>query len=262
VVADSSTYLLEVKDVVKAFGGVHAVNGASFSVRKGSLTGLIGPNGAGKSTMIELISGFQAPDEGTIHFDGQPIGGLPAYRVSRLGLMRSFQSPREWGGLTVMENMLLAFPVNGREAAWRSVFQVRRLKAAENEDRIHARELLDHFGLLRLKDEYAGSLSGGQKRLLEFARLAAARPKMVLLDEPQAGVNPVLRIRMGELIQDMVNNGSTVLMVEHNLPFVERLCETVIVMATGRTIAVGTMRELRAHQAVIDAYLGGVEGIA
>jgi ABC-type branched-subunit amino acid transport system ATPase component len=253
VVADSSTYLLEVKDVVKAFGGVHAVNGASFAVRKGSLTGLIGPNGAGKSTMIELISGFQAPDEGTIHFDGQPIG---------LGLMRSFQSPREWGGLTVMENMLLAFPVNGREAAWRSVFQVRRLNAAENEDRVHARELLDHFGLLRLKDEYAGSLSGGQKRLLEFARLAAARPRMVLLDEPQAGVNPVLRIRMGELIQDMVNNGSTVLMVEHNLPFVERLCETIIVMATGKTIAVGTMRELRAHQAVIDAYLGGVEGIA
>lgn len=262
MVADSAPVMLEVQDVFKAFGGVHAVNGASFSIRQGSLTGLIGPNGAGKSTMIELISGFQAPNAGTIHFDGQPIGGLPAYEVSRLGLMRSFQSPREWGGLTVMENMLLAFPVNGREATWRSLFLARRLKAAEQEDRIHARQLLDQFGLLRLKDEFAGSLSGGQKRLLEFARLAAARPKMVLLDEPQAGVNPVLRVRMGELIRDMVDHGTTVLMVEHNLPFVERLCDTVVVMATGKSIAVGTMQELRAHQAVIDAYLGGVEGIA
>lgn len=260
--AESSSVLLEVTGVTKAFGGVHAVNGASFSIRAGSLTGLIGPNGAGKSTMIELISGFQAPNEGTILFDGQHIEGLPAYRVSGLGLMRSFQTPREWAGLTVLENMLLAFPVGGREAMWRSLFTARRLKAAESEDRIRARELLDHFGLLKLKDDLAGSLSGGQKRLLEFARLAAARPRLVLLDEPQAGVNPVLRVRMGELIRDMVDNGSTVLMVEHNLPFVEQLCSTVVVMAMGRSIAVGSMRELRANEAVIDAYLGGVEGIA
>jgi ABC-type branched-subunit amino acid transport system ATPase component len=259
---DSNPVLLEVTDVVKAFGGVRAVNGASFTVREGSLTGLIGPNGAGKSTMIELISGFQAPNSGTIRYNGQFIQGLPAYKVSRLGLMRSFQTPREWGGLTVMENMLLAFPIRGREALWRSLFLIGPLKRAEAEDRARARELLDHFGLLGLKNEFAGRLSGGQKRLLDFARLAAARPKMVLLDEPQAGVNPVLRVRMGELIREMVNDGTTVLMVEHNLPFVERLCDTVIVMATGKNIAEGTMQELRAHQAVIEAYLGGVEGIA
>lgn len=259
---EAAPALLQVSGVIKHFGGVHAVNGATFSVREGSLTGLIGPNGAGKSTMIELISGFQSPNSGTIGFAGKRIEGLPAYAVSRLGLMRSFQTPREWPGLTVMENMLLAFPINRREGLVRGLLQVRHLKAAENEDRVRARELLDHFGLLKLKNELAGSLSGGQKRLLEFARLAAARPRMVLLDEPQAGVNPVLRARMGELIRDMVDNGSTVLMVEHNLPFVERLCDVVIVMATGKVIAEGTMRELRAHQAVIDAYLGGVEGIA
>lgn len=254
--------LLEVDSVVRSFGGVQAVNGATFSVRKGSLTGLIGPNGAGKSTVIELISGFQKPDSGSIRFDGREIGGLPAYKVSQMGLMRSFQTPREWLGLTVMENMLLSFPIRGREAIWRGIFMRRSLKLAEQEDRVVARNLLEHFGLLKLRNELAGNLSGGQKRLLEFARLAAARPRLILLDEPQAGVNPVLRVRMGELIQDMVTDGATVVMVEHNLPFVEKLCDVVIVMALGRRIAMGTMSEIRAQQEVIDAYLGGVEGIA
>ncbi|HZS93419.1 MAG TPA: ABC transporter ATP-binding protein [Chloroflexota bacterium] len=258
----SGTALLEVDSVIRSFGGVQAVNGATFSVREGSLTGLIGPNGAGKSTMIDLISGFQSPDSGTIRFAGKEIGGMPAYKVSNLGLMRSFQTPREWPGLTVMENMLLSFPIRNRESIWRGLFTRKSLKAAEREDRVVARTLLDHFGLLRLKNEPAGTLSGGQKRLLEFARLAAARPRMILLDEPQAGVNPVLRVRMGELIRDMVNDGATVVMVEHNLPFVERLCDTVIVMALGRCLATGTMSELRAHKEVIDAYLGGVEGVA
>jgi branched-chain amino acid transport system permease protein len=247
---------LRVSNVVRAFGGVRAVDGASFEVRRGSLTGLIGPNGAGKSTMINLISGFDAPDSGVIEFDGKRIDGKPAHAVARLGLMRSFQTPREWGGLTVMDNMLLSAPVEGRDAVWRGLLTARRLKAAENADRVRARELLDAVGLLRLKDEPAGNLSGGQKRLLEFARLAAASPRLVLLDEPQAGVNPVLRERMSDLILAMVEADITVLMVEHNLPFLERLCGHIIVMALGQTIASGSMAELRANRDVVDAYLG------
>jgi ABC-type branched-subunit amino acid transport system ATPase component/ABC-type branched-subunit amino acid transport system permease subunit len=248
--------VLRVSNVVRAFGGVRAVDGASFEVRRGSLTGLIGPNGAGKSTMINLISGFDAPDAGTIEFDGKRIDGKPAHAVSRLGLMRSFQTPREWAGLTVMENMLLSAPVDGRDAIWRGLLTARRLRAAENADRVRARELLDMVGLLKLKDEPSGNLSGGQKRLLEFARLAVASPRLVLLDEPQAGVNPVLRERMGDLILAMVEADITVLMVEHNLPFLERLCNHVIVMALGQTIAAGSMAELRANPEVVDAYLG------
>ena len=230
---------LRVTDLRKAFGGVKAVDGATFDVLPGSLTGLIGPNGAGKSTVINLISGFDSPDSGVIEFDGRRIEGMSAHAVSRLGLMRSFQSPREWGGLTVMENMLLSMPVEGRDAVWRGLFTRRRLRAAELADRVQARELLDVVGLLKLKDEPAGNLSGGQKRLLEFARLAAASPRLVLLDEPQAGVNPVLRGRMADLIRAMVSCGVTVLMVEHNLPFLESLCDHVIVMAVGKVIAAG-----------------------
>jgi ABC-type branched-subunit amino acid transport system ATPase component/ABC-type branched-subunit amino acid transport system permease subunit len=250
---------LEVTGMTKAFGGVRAVNDASLSVRAGSLTGLIGPNGAGKSTMINLISGFESPDSGAIVFGGQRIEGKSPHAISRLGLMRSFQTPREWPGLTVMENMLLATPINGRETVWRGLLTPGRLRAAESADRVRARELLDEVGLLRLKDEPAGNLSGGQKRLLEFARLAAAGPRLVLLDEPQAGVNPVLRDRMAELIRNMVNGGVTVLMVEHNLPFLESLCDHVIVMALGSCIATGSMAELRANQDVVDAYLGQVD---
>jgi branched-chain amino acid transport system permease protein len=248
--------ILRVSDVTRAFGGVRAVDGASFEVRRGSLTGLIGPNGAGKSTMINLISGFDTPDSGVIEFEGRRIDGKPAHEVSRLGLMRSFQTAREWPGLTVMDNMLLSTPVEGRDTIWRGLMRARALRAAETADRVRARELLDAVGLLRLKDELAGNLSGGQKRLLEFARLAAASPQFVLLDEPQAGVNPVLGERMGDLILAMVEANVTVLMVEHNLPFLERLCDHIIVMALGRTIASGSMAELRANPAVVDAYLG------
>jgi ABC-type branched-subunit amino acid transport system ATPase component/ABC-type branched-subunit amino acid transport system permease subunit len=255
----SAPAALEVTDLTKAFGGVRAVSDASLSVRPGSLTGLIGPNGAGKSTMINLISGFESPDSGTIVFDGQRIEGRSPHAISRLGLMRSFQSPREWPGLTVMENMLLATPIEGRETIWRGMLTPRRLRALELRDRVQARELLDEVGLLKLKNEPAGNLSGGQKRLLEFARLAAAGPRLVLLDEPQAGVNPVLRERMAELIRSMASRGVTVLMVEHNLPFLESLCDHVIVMALGSCIATGSMSELRANASVVDAYLGQVD---
>jgi len=251
--------LLEVRGVSKSFGGVHAVNDCSFVVRRGSLTGLIGPNGAGKSTTVELISGFQPADSGKIVFDGKEIQRLPAHAVSRLGLIRTFQTPREWKHLTTLENVLIAAPDHSRERLWRSLFARRGLAAAEAADRARARDLLEEFGLFNVRNELAGNLSGGQKRLLEFARIAMARPRMVLLDEPQSGVNPVLGERMGDAIKAMVADGITVLMVEHHLNFVERVCDIVHVMSLGQCIATGTMAELRMDTTVIDAYLGQAE---
>jgi branched-chain amino acid transport system permease protein len=254
--ATPARVMLDVRNVSKAFGGLRAVDQASLTVEEGSLTGLIGPNGAGKSTMINIISGFERLDSGQILFEGESVGRLSAHARARRGLVRSFQTPREWRGMTVMENMLLSTPIAGRETVWRAVVNARGLHRSEMTDRGQARDLLDQVGLLRLKNELAGNLSGGQKRLLEFARLTATKPRFVLLDEPQAGVNPVLRERMAELIREMIESGVTVLMVEHNLPFLESLCDRVIVMAIGRPIAEGTMAELRANDAVVDAYLG------
>jgi neutral amino acid transport system ATP-binding protein len=248
--------ILELTDVVKNYSGVQAVRGCSFAIGAGCATGLIGPNGAGKSTVIEMISGFQAPDAGSIRFMGDEVQGRAAYRMSKLGVVRTFQTPREWANLTTLENVLLATRDRSREAAWRAIFDRRASKSAEAEDRRRARDLLDRVGLLKLKNELAGNLSGGQKRLLEFAKVAFASPALVLLDEPHAGVNPVMGSILAEAILDLVKDGMTVLMVEHNLGFLERICERVVVMALGQVIATGTMADLRADRAVMDAYLG------
>jgi ABC-type branched-subunit amino acid transport system ATPase component len=247
-----------VSKLAKRFGGVRAVGDCTLSVDEGMILGLIGPNGAGKSTALGLISGFLQPDGGSVIFGGQPIQGWPGYRVSRAGLLRTFQSPREWAGLTVMDNMLIAAPQHGRNAIWRALLTRRALASDEAADRARAREVLDEFNLVRLRDEYAGNLSGGQKRLLEFARISMARPRMVLLDEPLAGVNPVLSRRIGEAIARLRAGGVTVLLVEHNLPFVERACDSIVVMAEGACIARGSLAELRADRRVVDAYLGEV----
>ena len=248
--------LLVIEGLQKSFGGVHAINGMSFSVADGSVTGLIGPNGAGKSTLIETVTGFLRPDAGTIRFAGRAIQSMAPHRISRLGLMRTFQLPREWPAMTVMENMLAAAIDGKRDAVWRAVFTPGSLARAEAADREHARQVLESFGLLALRNDLARTLSGGQKRLLEFARLVMAKPKMVLLDEPMAGVNPTMRARIQQSIEGLVERGMTVLLVEHNLDTVEALCSTVVVMAVGQCIAAGSMRELRSDPAVVDAYLG------
>lgn len=250
--------LLAVEGLAKSYGGVHAVHNCTLSVDEGMVVGLIGPNGAGKSTALGMISGFIKPDAGTIVFGSRQIQGWPGYRVSRLGLMRTFQSPREWANLTVMENMLVAAPQHGRSVIWRALLARWALARDEAKDRARARQLLDEFGLIGLRDELAGNLSGGQKRLLEFARIMFARPQMVLLDEPLAGVNPVLSQRIGEAISQLRVDGITVLLVEHNLPFVEQVCDTIVVMAEGNTIARGNLQQLRMDRKVVDAYLGEV----
>ena len=256
---DVATPALEVKGLSKSFGGVKAVDGCSFTAPRGKVTGLIGPNGAGKSTAIDLISGFKLPDAGTVTFEGRDVQGLAPHRISRLGLIRTFQSPREWPGLTVLENVIMACWDAGRETFWRAVVGLNRAQRTTSESELaKAREILGEFGLGTLRNERAGNLSGGQKRLVEFARIRMAEPKLVVLDEPMGGVNPVLGERMALAIEGFISAGTSVIVVEHNLPFIERVTDHVVVMALGAVIATGPFQTLRANQEVIDAYLGGM----
>jgi ABC-type branched-subunit amino acid transport system ATPase component len=248
--------LLEVTGLNKSFGGVAAITDCSFAVAEGQVTGLIGPNGAGKSTVIDMVSGFGRADSGSIVFAGADITGMRPDRIARHGLIRTFQLPREWHGLTVLDNVLLALCRYQRESLWRSVAAARPMRRAEREDISAAKQILDRFQLSKLAGERAGTLSGGQKRLLEFARIAAASPRMVILDEPMGGVNPVIGGAMAQALREFARSGQTVLVVEHNLPFIERTCDQVIVMDAGEVIATGPFGSLRSDPRVVDAYLG------
>lgn len=250
--------LLDVRGLRKRFGGVQAVDGCEFSVDRGQLIGLIGPNGAGKSTVIELLSGLVKPDEGTIVFDGREIQGLPPHQIFASGLARCFQIAKEWPMLSVLENLLIAIPPAGNDKIYRAFMSRRSWGDADNDARERALAVAEQYRLFPLRNEYAYALSGGQKRLLEFARIALAQPKLALLDEPMAGVNPVLQVQIEEGIRNLLAAGSTVLLIEHNLGFVERLCDRVIVMVEGRVAASGSLAELRENPIVQDAYLGGV----
>lgn len=255
----SAEPLLGVRGLSKAFGGLVAVNDAAFAVRPGTVVGLIGPNGAGKSTAIDLISGFKAADAGEVTFAGESIIGRTPFAISRMGLIRTFQSPREWASMTVFDNLMLACRRLDREGLWRGVFLQPLLRRQERDDRERVRGVADRFGLGRLINQPAGNLSGGQKRLVEFARIAIAEPRMVILDEPMGGVNPVLGERIGKAVREFVHAGSSVLIVEHNLPFIQETCDEVVVMDLGQVIAQGPYDSLRNNQRVIDAYLGAVQ---
>jgi branched-chain amino acid transport system ATP-binding protein len=248
---------LEVRALCKQFGGLRAVDECSFRAFRGQVTGLIGPNGAGKSTAIDLISGFKLPDSGSVLFEGTELSGRPPHQISRLGLIRTFQTPREWPALTVLENLILARWDAKRETFWRAVRGPGRVgKAAAAAELERSREILAEFQLTQLRNERAGNLSGGQKRLVEFARIRMAEPRMVILDEPMGGVNPVLGERMALAIEGFITAGTSVVVVEHNLPFIERVTDQVVVMAQGSVIAEGPFQSVRSNQAVIDAYLG------
>jgi ABC-type branched-subunit amino acid transport system ATPase component len=251
-----SAALLEIENLTKSFGGVHAVRECTFSVPEGEVVGLIGPNGAGKSTVVDLVSGFGRPDSGSIGFAGEQLIGKRPDVISRLGLIRTFQTPREWRNLTVMDNLMLARRRFADESLWRSTAHARRIRREEEPDRVAVRGILDRFGLAELKNELAVRLSGGQKRLLEFARIAAAEPRLIILDEPMGGVNPVLGARIGDAVRQFAAEGRTVIVVEHNLPFIERTCDQVVVMDLGEVIAQGPFSGLRANPRVIEAYLG------
>lgn len=260
ILNDPSTQVnvaLEVESLKKSFGGVAAVDGVSFSVEKGTITGLIGPNGAGKSTMVNLISGALKPDSGHIRLDGHEIGGLEPHQIGARGLIRTFQISREYPDMTVMENLIVS-AANQGERLINVCFRPSVGKKRDRELVERALHTLVTFGLYPLRNEYARNLSGGQKRLLELSRAVMADPKVLLLDEPMAGVNPALIEKLGEHIVGLNKElGTTFVLVEHNLEIVEKICSKVIVVALGATLAVGTMAELRKNQAVVEAYLGG-----
>ena len=255
--------VLEVRDLVKNFGGLRAIDHCSLSVREGTITGLIGPNGAGKTTLFNLITGFLEPDAGRVLADGQDITGLPPHAVFRRGICRTFQIPREHGTMTVLENLMLVAPDQAGEQFWNCWFQPGLVRRQEREIRDRAMEVLEFVDLARVANEYAGRLSGGQKKLLELARTLMANPRLVLLDEPAAGVNRSLMKKLVENIEYLRRErGITFLLIEHDMDLVMELCNPVIVMSEGRRLMEGPPDEVRRDPRVLEAYLGGQYGAA
>jgi ABC-type branched-subunit amino acid transport system ATPase component len=246
-----------VQDVHLSFGGVRAVGGASFTVSRGTITGLIGPNGAGKSTIVGLVAGALRPASGRILFEGRDITGKQPHEVARRGILRTFQLASEFARLTVLENLLVAAPAQAGESFRGALLGRRHWRRRELEDVERARSLLLQFGLADKADDYGGSLSGGQRRLLELARALMASPRLLLLDEPMAGVNPVIAREIEGYLVALRQDGLTTLMIEHELDVVERICDRVIVMAQGRVLTSGSMREVRGSREVQDAYIAG-----
>lgn len=230
--------ILEVRDVAKRFGGVQAVDGASLSIRKGIVTGVIGPNGSGKSTLFNLITGLETPDRGEIVFAGRDIAGMPSDRINHLGMGRTFQLTRLFGRMTVMENLTVVARDGGREARERAL------------------ALLDSLGLAGLRDEYAENLSYGQQKLVEFLRLSMTNPELILLDEPFAGVNPVMEKKLIEQLEAWIDQGKTILLTDHEMAIMMELCQEIYVLDHGEVIARGTPAEVREDERVMEAYFG------
>jgi len=252
-------YPLQVEGLRKDFGGITAVDDASFQVERGSLTGLIGPNGAGKSTTFNLITGMIEPDAGTVTFDGEDITGLAPHAIANRGLVRTFQIARELQDMTVLENMMLAPKRQRGESLWRSVTPGFRGEVIDQESDLLDRvwEVLEFFDIDHIAEEYAGNLSGGQRKLLELARALLTDPDVLLLDEPFAGVNPSLEKRLLDHIHELREQGYTFLLVEHDMDLIMENCERVIVLHQGRILTEGTPAEIQANEEVIEAYLGG-----
>ena len=255
--------VLEVRDLVKNFGGLRAIDHCSLSVREGTITGLIGPNGAGKTTLFNLITGFFQPDSGRVLADGHDITSLPPHGVFRRGICRTFQIPREHGTMTVLENLMLVATDQAGERFWNCWFRPGLVRRQEHEIRDRAMEVLEFVNLTHLTHEYAGRLSGGQKKLLELARTLMAEPRLVLLDEPAAGVNRTLMKRLVENIEYLRRErGITFLLIEHDMNLVMELCDPVIVMSEGHRLMEGRPEEVRRDPRVLEAYLGGQYGTA
>jgi len=249
--------ILAIDGLEKHFGGLRAVAGASFSVSRGSLTALIGPNGAGKTTVFDLITGFASPDHGTIVFDGRSIAGLPPHRVATLGLVRTFQLTRVFAAMTVLDNMMLAAPDQPGESLWHLAAPRAGHRRSEAMVRERALSLLRRLDLPDKSGVYAGTLSGGQRKLLELARALMTSPQLVLLDEPMAGVNRVLGRRLLDYVEELRRaEHVTFLFVEHDMDIVMSRADQVVVMAEGTVIAANKPELVRRDPKVIAAYLG------
>ena len=250
--------LIEARDLVKRFGGLRAVDGMTIALGRGEMVGLIGPNGAGKTTLFNLIAGSLKPSAGSIRIRGVEVARRGPERRIALGLGRTFQIPRPFAEMTVLENVLTGGQHQAGERAWMNFLRPGRVAAQEKAAMEKARELLDFVLLSRLEREPARVLSGGQRKLLEFARLLMADPEVVLLDEPAAGVNPTLLELIIDRVLELNRRGKTILLIEHNMDVVARLCGRVVVMAAGRALAEGPPAAIARDPAVIDAYLGGL----
>lgn len=250
--------VLRVQNVTKRYGGLTAVDNVSFEVQQGEILGLIGPNGAGKTTMFDLVAGSAVPNAGQITLGGADVSGEAAHRRVARGLARTFQIPKPFPELSLLDNVLLARQHQTGEALFMNFLSPARVRAEERQAREKAMELLDFVLLKKLADEPARVLSGGQRKLLELARVMMADPAIILLDEPAAGVNATLLEVIIDRIQAINARGVTFLLIEHNIDMVSRLCHRVLVMASGQVLCEGTPDEVSTDPRVIEAYLGGV----
>ena len=250
--------LLDVRELDKHFGGLRACDRASFQIEEGRIAGMIGPNGAGKTTAFNCVAGFLKPDGGTVRFAGEDVTGLPPHRMFDRGLVRTFQIPQELDTMTVLENLMLAGEHQSGETPWRNWLLPGQVRREEQQLEARAHEVLEQTQLGHQAYIRAGALSGGQRKLLELARALMAEPKMILLDEPGAGVNPALIQRLVAHIRELSERlGLTFLIIEHNLDLIRQLCDPVVVMAQGRVLDVGAPGEVLSNPEVQAAYLSG-----
>ncbi len=249
--------MIVVENMVKTFGGFHAVDGASLTIREGSITGLIGPNGAGKTTLFNVIAGVLQPTSGRVKMQGQDITGLPPHDLFHRGLLRTFQIAHEFPSMTCRENLMMVPAAQSGETLWNTWFGRKRIADEERALRAKADEVLDFLTVAHLADHKAGQISGGQKKLLELGRTMMVDAKIVFLDEVGAGVNRTLLNTIGDaIIRLNTERGYTFVVIEHDMDFIGRLCDPVICMAEGRVLAQGTLAEIKANEQVIEAYLG------
>ena len=249
--------LLSVRNLQKFFGGLRALNGVSLDVEEETVTGLIGPNGSGKSTLFNVVSGFLQKEEGEVYFRDERIDGLNPDEIARRGLIRTFQIDQSALEITVLENLLLSSPNQTGERLWRFIPSFRQIRKEENENLEKAISILDLVRLKHLANEYAGNLSGGQRKLLSLGRMLMANPNLYLLDEPTAGVNPTLIKDLLVFLREevMAKKGSTIFIIEHNMKVVSDICDKVIVLDSGEKIAEGTPTEIQNNEKVLACYL-------
>jgi branched-chain amino acid transport system ATP-binding protein len=249
--------MIAVENLHKHFGGFHAVDGASLEIAKGSITGLIGPNGAGKTTLFNVVAGRLPPTSGRVTMDGEDITGLPPHELFHKGLLRTFQIAHEFSSMTVRENLMMVPAGQSGETLWNAWFKRGKIAAEDRALMKKADEVLEFLTIDHLKDEKAGNLSGGQKKLLELGRTMMVDAKIVFLDEVGAGVNRTLLNTIADAIVRLnKERGYTFCVIEHDMDFIRRLCDPVIVMAEGKVLAEGSADEIMANEAVIEAYLG------
>lgn len=249
--------MLQISKINKSFGGLKVLNNLSLKIEKGSISGLIGPNGAGKTTLFNVINGSIKPDSGSVQLNNNELIGLRPHELFEIGVLRTFQIPHEFFSLTVLDNLLVVPPNKIGETFFGQWFFEKKIKKIEEINVKKAKDILDILGLSHLEKEYAGNLSGGQKKLLELGRVMMVEPKIILLDEVGAGVNKTLLKKISNIIKKLNKEKKyTFIMIEHDLDFISKLCDTIIVMAEGQFLTQGNIQQIKSNQKVIDIYLG------